>query len=338
MRPFYLIIAVGILVVLHLKDCTGYSRPTISSSWSRNSQHGIKYLKSIASPLRALTINAPDSSQKEVIPPGKSSGMASSINLMKNCVGAGVLSLNGKVNFITSNPSDYRYVYALTFLILTWAIHNFYIVGESCRLTGKTTFPETWSAVVNNKASLRFVTFVITVAPMISCIANTIVLTDVLRMLLRVARAPVSIYGNRNLVVFLLTSCILYPICTVENLSGLKNVSIVGLSGHFLAMGAMLWRVIDGSYAAPAGIYRASALIHPPTIAAAATASPGAASNFFQGQASKWLVLASLLSYCCVTHYNVSFQVLIVQSCQGYKDPFSVIGTAVLLRTSHPAW
>jgi hypothetical protein len=232
----------------------------------------------------------------------KTSSLASSINLMKNCVGAGVLSLNGRVNLISPTMAKYPQVFALIFAIAIWAIHNFYIVGEAVRLTGKQSFLEAWSAAVeegNTKPLVprKFVTLVITCAPIVSCIANTIVLTDTLKMMLRVLGVSSAIYSNRSAVVAMLTVFVLLPLCTVESLGKLKSISLIGLSGHMLAVLVMLKRSLDGSYL-PGGVFHATA-----QWANAAKASPSAP-GFFSGPLSQWLIFASLLSYCKVAHYN----------------------------------
>lgn len=255
---------------------------------------------------------------KASAPANKASPWASSINLMKNCVGAGVLSLNGRVNTIAPTLASYPQVFALILLITLWAIHNFYIVGETVRLTGAQTFVETWQTAVEDLPAhgqrpspsasaspsktwrtlpTSYVTFVVTCAPIVSCVANTIVLTDVLTMLLRVVRAPAALVRHRAAVVALLSTVVLLPVCSVESLNGLKSISLIGLSGHLAAVAVIVKRVVDGSYR-PGGFFHATAQWATTTTTATASAAGAAAW-------SKWFVFASLLSYCQVAHYNV---------------------------------
>jgi hypothetical protein len=231
--------------------------------------------------------------------------LPSSINLLKNCVGSGVFSLNARVNAITSDPSQYPAVYSLIFLMAVWGIHNFYIIGETCKLTGKITFAEAWTESVS-KSSQKFVTFVITVAPIVSCIASTIVLADVFKLFLRVIGIPAGLYLNRGFVVSTLTAFILYPLCISKNLSALKNVSIIGLLGQFIAMSAIFIRLLDGSYRLNGLYYQATSV---PKVLVQSSQSIGSNSfyNLFNGVVSKWFVFASLLAFCFVTHYNVKF-------------------------------
>lgn len=53
-------------------------------------------------------------------------------------------------------------------------------------------------------------------------------LTDVLTLALRVAGLPSILYLNRPFVIALLTAAVLYPVCSVKDLSGLKSTSVLG--------------------------------------------------------------------------------------------------------------
>ena len=220
---------------------------------------------------------------------GLSTLQDSSTNLMKNCVGAGVFSLSSRVNAISTQYNTLLPASLLVLLMGMWATYNFYILGETCELTNSASYPEAWGNTVSEK-SQWIVTSAIVVAPIASCLASTIVLTDILGLVLRTVGAPLSIYGNRNLVITLLTLFILFPLCSLEDLSALKSVSVFGLVGQFVAMATLGIRLMDQSYF-PGGIYHSSQDdIHAMTV------------NGIDN--SKWFMLASLLSYCLVSHYN----------------------------------
>lgn len=234
----------------------------------------------------------------------KATLFTSSINLLKNCVGAGVFSLNSRVSAITVDPSHFKFVVMLIFGMALWAVYNFYIVGETCRLTKSSTFGEAWSKTVSAN-SRWIVQFVITAAPIVSCVANTIVLSDVLKLILQVVGAPSWIYTSRPYIVLVLCTFILFPICIVKDLSTLKSVSVVGIVGQLTAMIALAIRLLDGSYKLGGKYYETANIGHQAIAAAnAATSSSGTVIEPFA--LSKWFILASLLSYCFVTHYNVS--------------------------------
>ena len=179
---------------------------------------------------------------------GNASLLTSAINLLKNCVGAGVFSLNSRVSAISSSPSDLIYVAGLVFIMAMWAAYNFYIVGETCRLSDSETlgevidhafckfishivyciFSQAWSKTVS-PSSVWIIQTVLTIAPIIGSLANTIVLTDILTLTLRVLGFPAAIYANRQIVLTLLISFILFPICSIKDLSGLKSTSAIGM-------------------------------------------------------------------------------------------------------------
>lgn len=58
-----------------------------------------------------------------------SSSRVSSINLLKNCLGAGVFSLNARVSAISGNPATIIPAAALVLTMAMWATYNFYMVS-----------------------------------------------------------------------------------------------------------------------------------------------------------------------------------------------------------------
>lgn len=58
-----------------------------------------------------------------------SSSRVSSINLLKNCLGAGVFSLNARVSAISTNPVTIIPAAALVLTMAMWATYNFYMVS-----------------------------------------------------------------------------------------------------------------------------------------------------------------------------------------------------------------
>ena len=162
-------------------------------------------------------------------------------------------------------------------------------------MTDSTTYAGAWSKTVSPESEW-LVQSVVVVSPIVSCLASSIVLTDILGLVLLKLGVPASVYGNRNLVIGILSTCVLFPLCILKDLSALKSVSVLGVAGHLVAMGALSLRVRDKSYFAGGQYF---------TAPVAGAAKANVAKVGFAGL-SKWFVLASLLSYCFVTHYNVS--------------------------------
>lgn len=219
----------------------------------------------------------------------------SSICLLKNCVGAGVFSIHSRVGNLPM-PA----VSALIYFMASWATYNFYLIGETCRLTNTSTYSEAWSNTVSRK-SRWLVQSVVVVAPIVSCLANSIVLADILRLLFQSLGFPASIYDNRSMVIGILSSVVLYPLCIQKSLSGLTSVSFFGIIGHITAMLALGVRLFDKSYSVGGRFYAETVARAAISAKAASLAKVSLSSTM---PIAKWSMLASLLSYCFVTHYN----------------------------------
>jgi hypothetical protein len=237
---------------------------------------------------------------------GTSSETDSTINLTKNMLGAGVFSLSAKVAMVGGNTGILSPVSALIAGMAAWATYNFYTLSEVCRITNAPNYPEAWARTVSPKT--KFITaFVIVMAPIIASLSNTIVLTEVLAMLMKSIGVPAAISGNRNVVIALLSSLVFYPLCIKQNLGNLKKASVFGIVGHLTAIGVMAKRAFDGSYAAGGAYYAGSAMqiaakaasTKAGAKAAAAAAAPAAAASL-----SSLFLVASMVSYCIVSHYN----------------------------------
>jgi Transmembrane amino acid transporter protein len=288
-----LIFLLSLALQLPAAQAFAYSnRSPTQPLWRSQLQHS-KPLKMSSG---AVIVDEPGSTAAAVAPPAKySSVSSSSLNLLKNCVGAGVFSLNSRILSVSTNPMTIVPASFLVVAMALWASYNFFMVGETCRLTDSSTYAEAWSKSVSSSSQWIVQTFLV-IAPIVSCLASSIVLTDIFTLVLRLVGLPSAVYGNRNLVITLLASVVLYPLCILKDLTALRSVSVFGIFGHMAAMAALGARVLDKSYFTGGRFYNAAAA----SAGAAIQATTG-----FRATASKWLVLASLLSYCFVAHYNV---------------------------------
>lgn len=279
-------------------------RCTANTRRSQNKWHQAKSVRLYATPTLVQTENAKTGTRDT----GTASFLVSTLNLIKNCVGAGVFSLSYRMMSISPRPETIYPASALIILMALWAAHNFDAVGKTCEMTGTSTFGEAWEATIS-KDSRWIVQTVVTVAPIVSCLANVIVLTDILGLIARSLGAPVWLHGNRDLVIALLGTFVLFPLCTMKDLSALKSISVIGIGGHLSAMAAVAFRLKDKSYL-PGGAFYTGSLLEAANVAAAkvsqaqGTKLSAVTSTTFGADISKWFVLASLLSYCFVSHYN----------------------------------
>lgn len=226
-----------------------------------------------------------------------SSMITSSANLLKNCLGAGVFSITSRLINISSDRVTIIKAVVIIFLMAIWATYNFWIVGETCQMTDSKTYGESWGKAVSEN-SAWVIQSVVTMAPIVSCLANTIALTDTLKAILSsTGIVPAAILSNRALIISLLGSSILFPLCRLQDLSALKSVSLFGLVGQFVSLIVLGIRLFDGSY-------KLGGVFYPHTIAATLSETMTKTTVIPSVDPMKWFIFSSLLSYCYVTHYN----------------------------------
>lgn len=225
----------------------------------------------------------------------KASLQTSTVNLLKNCVGGSAFSLSAKLLSFAS-LSDHSILpksTSLIFLLCLWASYTFYMVTDTCCMTGSTSYADCWAESVSPKTKW-VAQAVVGIGPLVGCLANTIILTDLFSGILQSLGAPVTIFANRNLVAAVLCIGVLYPLCSLPNLNAMKNASLLGLLGQVIATLVIALRAMDKSYF-PGGVY---ALEHNAAAVVKASVLPPSTGIY------QWCVFAALLSYCCVSHYN----------------------------------
>jgi len=231
---------------------------------------------------------------------------SSTVNLMKNTAGAGVFSLSGKLLSIKSEPVSSLVPRAnvLILLLATWAIYNFYTITETCRLLKANSYDDCWGKSISMKTKW-IIQGVVSFAPFIGIIANTIVLTDIFTSVLQSIGGYFAMIANaRNYVTILLCTLIIYPLCSLKDLSSMKSTSLFGLIGNVVSMIALGIRAYDKSYLL-GGLYAASTTTASTLPTSAATAAIQLTTSIAKDSVVfQWAVFASLLSYCYVTHYN----------------------------------
>lgn len=249
------------------------------------------------------------------ISPQTTTLISSSINLLKNCLGSAIFSVPYRVNSITQgNPFQSNVLIpSLLCLIVSWAIYSFNLLGEICGYTNSSTYTEAWRKSVSQYPSLVhsewIVQSVLILAPLIGCLANILVLIEVLKVIFSsVFSLPISLVNNRFLVVSILCSMILYPLCIIPSLSGLKSVSLIGISGQLIVTICFMIRIMDGSYRVN-GKYFDSSKIGSLAKDYLIQGSQSLIKSEPKLNISRWFLLVSMLSYCFVAHFNVSYSI-----------------------------
>jgi small-conductance mechanosensitive channel len=269
------------LVVVH-----AFTRPQHLHQLSKGCRHkgfSTLHCKAVFVDGAELSVVRPPTFQR------KASFTASTINLLKNSVGPGTLFLHARA----SSLSNLKGIPVLTSIMAIWAVYNFYIIGDTCALTKSESYGDAWTRAVPAWKSTNHLVHAVTVlAPMIGCLSNIIVLRETLRLFLQLMHVPATVHQSRNRVTSILIGVILFPLCRLKSLSALKSISFLGLLGQLFVLMVLFMRSMDGSYKL-GGRYFSTANF--------ATTFVASTSSF-----TNWILFASLLSYCLVSHYNVS--------------------------------
>ena len=253
-------------------------------------------------------------------PPGTASEQQCTVALCKNIVGTGVLTLPAGVSHLSdagASSSDALIVATIATLIFCVInAYGFFLIGEACCATRQASYVGAWRRTLGPEAA-----FIPALASLLLCFtAGVSCLTVIADIFTDLAAGAFSInYASldKNLVLTSISAAALLPLCLLPSLAPLGTASVAGVAGVFITGGAMLSRLVDGSYET-GGAY-ADAAIWTPSFHAAglpAAASMAAPSLDALSQASTTTAtaslpdigslcfFASLLSNAFLAHYN----------------------------------
>jgi amino acid permease len=166
-------------------------------------------------------------------------------NLIKNIVGAGVLSLPVGIAAWGNAPSAVIPATALIAIIGGLSGYGFALIGRCCAYTNTKSYRDAWSATISQKSSWLPATCV-TCKTFFAILAYSMILGDTFLSLL----ATAGITATKVPVTLILTSTVLLPLCLLKNLSSLAPFSLVGSLGMVYTAIAMVIRYAGKSYAA----------------------------------------------------------------------------------------
>ena len=241
--------------------------------------------RSAARRIRALErVSATSAKEK-----GGASVSESTFNLVKNVVGAGVLSLPSGVAAGTGLVP----AIALALLLGVFSACTFALLGRLCESTSARSFSRLGEATLGPRFG-RLLAATCTAKTFFTCLAYSLVLSDAVVAILAAGGAPASL-ARRAPVLIGLSTLVLYPLCARADLSRLASISLIGSCAMLYAIAFMALRCVDGSYA-PGGRFFVSLPAHlRPAFDASRTAwtiTP------------QTLVLACGLSTAFMAHYN----------------------------------
>jgi len=223
----------------------------------------------------------------------KSSVTASTLNLAKNIVGAGVLALPAGVAAVSKSKSAGLPASALIGVLGLVSAYCFALVGRACAATGTTTYRGAWEASVSESTGAA-ITAITAFKTMVGCIAYCIIIGDTAGSLLGGAAIP-AMLKRRDVVLSTVGAAFLFPLSMLRDLKSLAPASIVGLGGMLYTALIVVLRCFDGSYA-PGG-----------KLLASLAAEKGALPSFGAGMSiGGGLQFVSMLATSYLAHYNAA--------------------------------
>eukprot|EP00438_Fugacium_kawagutii_P010097 Skav203888 [mRNA] locus=scaffold1649:113977:115494:+ [translate_table: standard] len=231
---------------------------------------------------------------------------ASTANLAKSIVGAGVLSLpSGAAKVFdaaqqgASDSIEHTSgIAALLLLYLLFGILNaggFYLIGQVCERTGARTYQEAWSKTLGDQLEWlpSAASLVCSFTGMVACISVLGDTMSELAMTVSQDFVPKEMHGQ---LVNGISTFVLLPLCLLPSLSPLAFASVLGLAGVCTLAIVMTVRCMDGSYA-PGGQFYSDARAAVEGLSQ--VAAPQGHSLFQQT-----FVFAAVLSNAFTAHFN----------------------------------
>jgi len=218
----------------------------------------------------------------------------STINLVKNIVGAGMLSLPAGVAAFSGSPKALLPALLFTLVFGLLSAYGFILIADACKRSGETTYQEAWAKLVSPKT--KWLPMVACIAKAsIGCISFSMILADCLPLILEPLSLPAALV-NRFTMLLLVTASVLFPLCSMKSLAPLAKFSVAGvLSNVYICLFVAL-RAVDGSYRRGGAMLRAA-----PAAPSFASHSGSAWSTILHPEAT---VLFSILSTAFLAHYN----------------------------------
>lgn len=228
---------------------------------------------------------------KDPVSDGESEGtgtVGASLNLAKNLVGSGMLSLPSGVAAFSANPAALGPSLVFLALAAFLSAQTFCLIGRACEETGTSTFGSAWDK------SLRRGAWVPQLVCILECLGGSVVyamvLGDVFSSLLQGMGVLPPVLTGRSSIIGLISAMVLFPLCCLRSLAQLAKFSLLGTMASSFVVFVVVKRFLDGSYG-PLGAF------HDAGAGAVLDAGPWGASP-------RMLILISILSTAYLMHFN----------------------------------
>eukprot|EP00401_Gymnodinium_catenatum_P014931 CAMPEP_0117578312 /NCGR_PEP_ID=MMETSP0784-20121206/63928_1 /TAXON_ID=39447 /ORGANISM="" /LENGTH=492 /DNA_ID=CAMNT_0005377951 /DNA_START=44 /DNA_END=1522 /DNA_ORIENTATION=- len=174
---------------------------------------------------RVATRAASATSERALATCGGGSSLTTSVlNLSKNIIGAGMLSLP----FAMKSAGVVPFLFGLA-AIGAMNAYTFFLLGWCCRKTGARSFGELWSKTFGNESAwIADVSVLLNNG--LACLAYCVLIGDFLSKALEGLLPTMLLLHSRGLDLVLVAVLLLVPLSLLQNLAPLRSSSIVGLA------------------------------------------------------------------------------------------------------------
>jgi hypothetical protein len=170
------------------------------------------------------------------------------LNLVKNIVGSGGLSLPAGIAAFANNPTALIPSIAVIFIMGLLNAYSFSLLGRVCAVTKSKTYQEAWDRSVGRRHGQKYnvwVGLVVTGKAILGCWSFSIVIASTCQPLLK----TLGFHETTTMETLVgITGLVLLPLCLLERLSSLAVFSLIGQLGTLVTTFTMFLRYFDGSY------------------------------------------------------------------------------------------
>lgn len=223
---------------------------------------------------------------------GDATMAATTFNIAKSIIGAGVLSLPSGVAFFADKPSALIPAGIMTFVMGLVAAYSYSLIGKACSQHNAKSFQEVWEKSADPKTAW-IISGGITAQCFLASLAYSIIIGDSFTSIAQSFKLPAMLASRNNIITFF-SVFVLYPLCSLKSLNALAPFSLLGLLGTLYTAVFMAIRYYDKSYAVGGAFYGLLSAAAKPSF----DARVGYALNHMT------LILVSMLSTSYIAHFN----------------------------------
>jgi len=153
-----------------------------------------------------------------------SSMFQSTVNLVKNIVGAGMLSLPAGVAAFSGNVEALVPAVILTAILGFMSAYGFILIADACKRTGSSTYADAWAGTMS-PGTAWLPSLACMSKAVVGCISFSMILGDCWSLILQPLGLP-AIIASRGAVMVWVTLLVLIPLCNMRSLAPLAKFSV----------------------------------------------------------------------------------------------------------------